>query len=343
MTHWIAQLEVEAEIVLAEGAAPFEYHDPRRGYRVRLQNRSVRPLVETPLLEMQLEFDAPDLKSADALVKPLAREFLYWLSFVTTSGFRPARVERLIDWTPGLTVREQFYYHADTTDMPQTALVADFAATIALFNTNEVPVEVRRAVRWFANGIRAELPDDQFQYFFFVLEILAEFRKSPERVPDRCPKCRGELSCVQCNEVPLHRPYAKQAIRQLIESIVKKGVDEAFTTIDTARNALMHGRSVEELEEELPIPFEELVDRTGRVAWQAIMTSLPLPPGEHRPAMMQATTFLHRSLTVVAHVQMGSKGGDPNHPRLEDQGTMQISVQQRVPQAPNGPSAAPDK
>jgi hypothetical protein len=40
---------------------------------VRLLSRAVRPLVEKPLLEMQLEFHAPDLVSADKEVRSPSR------------------------------------------------------------------------------------------------------------------------------------------------------------------------------------------------------------------------------------------------------------------------------
>lgn len=324
--HWIAQVEIEAECVLPEDAPPLTYVDPRGKYTARLVNRAVRPLVEKPLLEMQLEFDAPDLAVAHEKVKPLARQYLYWLSLVTQCAFRVSRVERVIDWTPGLTMREQYIYHADRSDMPQRALVPELANTLALFNTEDSSPEVRRAIRWFANGIAADLLDDQFQCFFFAIEILAEFHKSPERVPDLCPTCRGELFCASCNQVPTHRPYAKQAIEKLMTRFVPDGGLEAFKVLDTVRNHVMHGRQVDEIEAALPLAFDEIVDRTGRIAWVCIMNSLRLPAGTHQPMMMQATTFVRRTLTVKAHVHMGSKGGDPNHPRLEDQGTLNISV-----------------
>lgn len=166
-----AKLEIESECALPEGAPAFSYTDPRGGFMVRLSNRVVRPLVEKPLLEMQLEFNAPDLRTADATVKPIARRFLYWLSFVTHCAFRIGRIERLIDWTPGLSMREQYVYHADGPNMPQPVLVQELADTIALFNTEDAPPEVQRAIRWFANGVAVDLLDAQFQCFFFAIEI----------------------------------------------------------------------------------------------------------------------------------------------------------------------------
>ena len=175
MTNWIAQIAVEAECVLSEGAEPIMYEDPHGQYQVRLSNRIVRPLSDKPLLEMQLEFQADSLKDADQKAKPLAREFLHWLSFVSKSHFRVDRVERILDWTPGLDMREQYIYHIDRNEMPTPLLTADLAMTIKLLNTNAVPNEVKRAIHWFANGVSAELMDDQFQCFFFEVPFKKSF------------------------------------------------------------------------------------------------------------------------------------------------------------------------
>ena len=327
MTTWIAQIEVEAECVLPNGAEPIQYKDPHGQYQIRLFNRNVRPLAKIPLLEMQLEFEADEIDKAHKKVKPLAREFLFWLSFVTRSYFRVGRVERLIDWTPGLTMREQFIYHTDHTEMPSPFLSAEFFETIALLNTEDVPNEVKRAVRWFANGVGADLMDDQFQCFFYAIEILAEYHKSPDRVPDLCSKCRGELFCNTCNEVSKHRPYAKQAIEQLIATVVNKGPDKAFALLDSTRNHIMHGRQIDEIEDELPIPFEEIVDHAGGIAWTCIMNSIPMPKGSYNLALAEATTLVRKTLVAHVHAEMGGDAeGDPDNPQLSSKSSLEISI-----------------
>ena len=330
MTKWIAQIEVEAEAVLPDGASPFEYADPRGDYRLKLVNRAVRPLAETPLLEMQLEFDASDLKTAADKAKELSRRFLHWLSFVTCCGFRVRRLERVVDWTPGLTMREQMIYHTDRTDLPQSVVIQDLAPTIALFNAEDVAEEVQRALRWFAKGVSAEWIDEQFHCFFFTIEILAEFKKSPTPVPDQCPKCHGELFCRHCNEVPTHRPYARQAIKALLATCITGvgGAEAAFADLNRARSRVMHGKHHDEIEGELSVPFDKLVDRAGHIAWTCLVNSMRLPPGKHQLCLLQANTFVKRALTMGAHVHMGSPRGDPQNPRLEDLGKLEISVMQ---------------
>lgn len=282
---------------------------------------------------MRLEFEAADLRQADAAALPLARRFLYWLSFVTHCGFRASRIERLVDATPGLKERQQFFYRRDDSETPAAVITPKLSQTIALLNTSETqPVEVQQAVRWFANGVRSEILDDQFQCFFFAIEILAEFHKEPTRIPDQCPHCRGELFCRTCNKVPTHRPYAKQAIQQLLRAVLKSGADEAFTTLDAARNHVMHGRQVDEIQATLPLPFEEIVDRAGTIAWHCVMGSIKLPPGTHRPAFVYATNFVRNVLTIKVELTAGSR--DPLDPLV---GGPNVTIE-LIPSAPEPPS-----
>jgi hypothetical protein len=74
---------------------------------------------------------------------------------------------------------------------------------------------LRRAMKWFANGVSTRFYDDQFVYFWLVVELIAQNAKDPTPVPDKCPKCQGPLFCETCKTVPTHRPYQKQAIEQL--------------------------------------------------------------------------------------------------------------------------------
>jgi hypothetical protein len=88
------------------------------------------------------------------MLRPYAREFLYWLSFVASSDYRLHAVKRLVDWTPGVVEREQLVYHADRSDLPEALLRQELMDTAALFNTHEPAPAVQRAVRWFARGDR---------------------------------------------------------------------------------------------------------------------------------------------------------------------------------------------
>ncbi len=333
MTQWIAQLDIEAECVLPEAAGTLEYSHPDGSFKVRLANKTVRPVAEGPVLDLHLLFEAEDIEVAHKTVKPMVRQFLRWLTFTTHCAFKILAVKRLIDWTPGVSIRDQFLYHADLTDMPAPAISQDLLNTISLLNQNAASPDVNRALRWFANGVTAELIDDQFQCFFFALEILAQVHKSVTPVPDTCPRCHTPLFCESCDEVPTHRPYAKQAMRQLLEKSAPSWVD-GFKTTNTARNGIMHGETIEEIETRISLPFTELVDRIGRIAWIVIMNSIKLPEEKNHLLLTQANTFIRRNMVARFRMKMGSHG-DPNNPTLENQPLPEISITTRSPTPPD--------
>jgi hypothetical protein len=330
VTQWIAQIDIEAECILPDGVGTLEYSHPDGSFKVRLTNKKVCPIAESPVLDVHLLFEAEDIEVAHKRVKPMVRQFLRWLTFTTHCGFKILAVNRLIDWTPGLSMRDQFIYHADLTDMPPPAISEELLQTISLLNQNALSPDVNRALRWFANGVAAELMDDQFQCFFFALEILAQVHKSVAPVPDKCPRCQTPLFCEKCEEVPMHRPYAKQAVQQLIEKIAPTWVG-GFETMNVARNGVMHGETIEEIESRISLPFDDLVDRAGQMAWVAIMNSIQLPAGKNKLALAQASTFIRRSLVARFRMQMGSLG-DPNNPTLESQPMPEVTVES-VPRA----------
>lgn len=326
MTRWIAIAEIETELVLPDGAPPICYDDPRGEFRVRIANLAVRPLADTPLLELHIEFDAPDLAAAAEGARAKIRDFVRLMSFTTQTPFRLRQVNRIVDWSPGLSIREQMIYHVDRTALPHPALLPDFVTTIGTLTANPMAPEVRVALRWFANGLGARLMEEQFQYFFFAIEVLAEYHKPTERVPDKCPRCSTALFCSSCDETPTHRPYAKQAIESLVSKLIN-GWPDAFQVLNLVRNRMMHGKSREEIQCELVLPLDEVVDRAGRVAWTAILNSIVLPPGEHRLDLAEVSTFVQRTVTVGIHASMGMKGGDPNNPTVDQLGSLEISVE----------------
>ncbi|MGO7785661.1 methylamine utilization protein MauJ, partial [Rhizobium ruizarguesonis] len=59
---------------------------------------------------------------------------------------------------------------------------------------------MRRALRWYRLGIHAYSPDDQFTYFWFALEIVAEFQKPTSKVHDKFPHCQSALYCEKCEK-----------------------------------------------------------------------------------------------------------------------------------------------
>jgi len=112
-------------------------------------------------------------------------------------------------------------------------------------------------------------------YFWFALEIVAEFQKSTEKLPDRCPHCQSPLYCETCEKHPVHRPYAKQAIRALLKAVDEEGGDATVELLDKTRNSLMHGSTLRDIEDSLPQPHEQIVDTLGRLLRRALILQFP--------------------------------------------------------------------
>ena len=119
------------------------------------------------------------------------------------------------------------------------------------------------------------MPDDQFVNFWFALEIVAEFQKSTDKVPDKCPKCQSPLYCKSCKTHPVHRPYARQAIRALLKAADKECDEATIERLVKTRNSLMHGSTLKEIEDSLPQPHEQIVDVLGRLLWKALILQFP--------------------------------------------------------------------
>jgi hypothetical protein len=190
-------------------------------------------------------------------------------------------------------------------DAPYQALQQPLLDTVALLQTHPVVPKLRRAMKWFGNGVASQYPDDQFAYFWFVIEIVAQLIKEPTPVPDRCSRCRGPLFCEACGATHLHRPYAKQAIEQLFVKYGPKDELALYRRATDARNMLMHGDETKAIEEALKIEFARLVNDMGHLAWISILNQFVPVLINKRPAMLQTSQYVYLHMTGAAHMQLG--------------------------------------
>jgi hypothetical protein len=332
----IADFEVLSDFCIADDTKKLKLRHPTGHYEVHIKNGPKPQPPALPHLSVQVIFDSPDLSTAKGDSREHLFDALNMLAFVTNSRFEYHRLLKIIDWTPGITMREALIFTGfdpatDPEPMLNDALV-DSAQK--LLETESAPA-MKRALRWFRLGLAGESPEETFQYFWFALEIVAEGQKSPAKVHDRCPKCQGNLYCESCKEYPTHRPYAKQAIRQLINEIIEEDADKIFGVLDKARNALMHGARLKDVEEALNVSSEHLVDILGRVAWRSLLRLLP-PNVElmnTELAMAEPTSYVRRRMTYSAHIITVVPTGADGEPDIERFPTkISFERMRRVPQ-----------
>jgi hypothetical protein len=299
----IANYEIESEISVVSDDVRLKLQHPKGQFQARIKN-IVRDDYSTPfLLSLQIIFEAPNLKEAQDIAEDKLVECLNMLAFATGASVRRHRTRQIVDCTPVSGMRNCLVW-ADSVghEDPNPFLDEDIIRSIERLLQFDPPPAVRRALRWYRIGIHDSVPEDQFQYFWFALEILAEYQKDPEKVTDRCPHCKSPLYCETCKTHPTHRPYAKQAIRALIQAVEETCDEETLEALDKARNALMHGATLKEIENKLPQSGEHIVDVLGRILFKALVHQFPKELFKEKIHFGSPTTYVQRTMTGIAHV-----------------------------------------
>jgi hypothetical protein len=110
MTRFLANWEVESDIILPQ-EIPFVRHEhPAGTYTVFLRN-----LPETrhdiTFLSMQIVFEAPALSEAKDIAEPLAKGFLDYLTFASNLRTRLRDLWHIFNWEPGNDGHRECYYY----------------------------------------------------------------------------------------------------------------------------------------------------------------------------------------------------------------------------------------
>ena len=305
MPRFLGNWEVESDLVLPEGTPFLRYDRPASTYTVFLRNIRQERGDDLTFISMQLVFDAPALREAKAIGEQFAKEFLDYLAFATNLKVRLRTLLQIYSWEQGSGMREGLIWtraHAHD-DAPYDALTDPILNTVGLLQTHEVPPRLRRALKWFSTGLAARAPDDQFAYFWFVIELVAQLIKEPAPVPDKCPTCRSPLFCETCGTSPVHRPYPKQAIEQLFSRYVKDEPEAAYRRCKSARDMLMHGEDTVAIERELQIEFPDLVNKLGNLAWVALLNQFVPVLLNKQPEFLQTNQYIRVNLSGMAHIQ----------------------------------------
>jgi hypothetical protein len=321
----MANYEVESYISIpdAEGVLRYRHDEPK--FEITIRNLHTQPGSDPPLLSAQVFLEADDPRVAAEESREHLKLFLDSLAFVANAHLDIRSLLHVADWTPALEHRDFIQYRRfPGDDVPFQVLRQELVDTVESLHKLGVGPKLRRALKWFALGVKSTYFDEQFQYFWFVVEIAAELTKDPTKVPDCCPMCGTALYCATCNETPMHRPFPKQAIQQLIGRIIRDNPADAHKTFLKVRNALLHGEDIAEIEQTIDQPMEKVVNILGRVAWVALLQSFgKLPPG--RFSFLETNLYTHQTLNVgiVGQFSPQPPGVQPS---LDDLPNIEISM-----------------
>ncbi|WP_132613159.1 methylamine utilization protein MauJ [Rhizobium laguerreae] len=273
----VANFEITSDVSVVTDDLVLTIKDPRGSYEARIKNIPRSEYTTPFLLSLHLNFDAPGLKEANDVADDLLANCLNMLAFTTGSSFRKHRIRQIVDAEPKQGAMRDVLMWGEVVeyDDPQPFLRPEHTSSIERLLQFDVPPAIRRALRWYRLGIHADSPDDQFTYFWFALEIVAEFQKPTSKVHDKCPHCQSALYCEKCEKHPEHRPYAKQSIRALMMAADGECDEATAALLDQTRNSLMHGATLREIESTLPDPHESVVDILGRILLKALVRQFP--------------------------------------------------------------------
>lgn len=307
MGKWLADYEVESHLSIANNDLKLTFKHPTDLYEIHIKNLDVKPPVEKPLLSVQVILESEKIDSVAEKSREYLKLFLNVLSLITNIKYSIHRIIRIVDWTPRLEMRDCHQYHtAPDPYRPVPLLDERMLASVHTLMRNDISEDLRRALRWFSLGVGANYTDEQFQYFWFALEVLAEKDKKPDKVPDKCPKCKNPLFCDTCKETPMHRPYPNQAIEQLIKRVVRGTPENLHELLSKVRHALLHGDDIDEIEKSFPVNLSQLVDVLGQTVWAALLSSFKAPPERAKLEFLKTNTYSHKKMVTTMVGKVGS-------------------------------------
>ena len=251
------------------------FSHPKQHVSIELKNKEVKLGQYEAILSAYIILGTDSFEKAESESLEYLKEFVDMLTFTTNMHFSIGNILKVVDWSLGVEERQCLIYHKFPGDeRPYPVLDESLLSTIEFLLNGNIGSRLKRALRWFSNGVSSKYLDEQFQCFWFVVEILAQEVKPTEKVHDPCPQCREALYCPKCGKTPSHKPYAKQAIEHLFSLVVKGDNGKAFEISNKFRNALMHGDPIEDIEKEIGVKLSYQIDILGKTAWYSILNIL---------------------------------------------------------------------
>lgn len=268
-----------------------------------------------------LVFEGASLEDGLHAGREIIIEMLDSLTFATSSKFTYRKSIKLVDWTDGSKEREYNAYQPfPGHDLPYEVLdpyVVGSGFALWASTRNE---RVEQSIHWFSSAIAAASLEDQFQLFWFSIEITAGIIKKPEKVHDKCQKCSSPLYCEQCEIYPKHRPFNKQVIATLFDQFFGDDEEQKKKRAFDVRNMLLHGEPKVKVESEIGCGLDEVVEDVGQIARfalrplveEAIKKSGVVP----RAVFLEKDEFVRKTLHLTTRLRSGEV--KPDFKNLED-------------------------
>jgi hypothetical protein len=318
MKRWYSNYAIRADFSLGDPSANLAFTHPVEVCEISICDSPEDDILGN--LTFRLVFEAKDIESAAEKSAMLVEELVNYLSIVVNLPLTLGHHRFLIDWSKGISPREAYQYLPAYKNKVPKILGPQHLISVTKFQSAKSKFDISQILRWYAAGIRSSRLEDQFQFFWFVIESIAEQTKSSAPVTDKCQSCRGDLYCPKCEKVSSHKPFPKQAIENLLQQInlAPALVDGLFKV----RNKLLHGTPMEDIESEMKnedssFEFHKAVDIIGKTANLAILRSFKFNKAEVTLDVVHPSTLVDWKTSARTLMKIGIQG-DPMNPQFTD-------------------------
>ena len=318
--RFLVEFEIESHACLVDGLEEqaLQSDDGTEYYVSNLSTDLGNP---NPLLLLRIILTATDFADAENIGTDKAINFTRLICLASNLPCQTHRLTKIADWSIGIEEREaKIASQHPGHDLPHKILKPEIFRTINALLSLDIPSEVTQAIKWHAYGVLSRYTDEQFQFFWLALEILAQVGADRTKVNDPCPVCHSPLYCEKCKNYPLHRPHEWQLISALFERVNPEHGAKIFKDASQLRNVISHGRDVGSFVEKKNIDLNDLVNAIGALSWAAVVTHLETHAGlnqkEQKYLFSTVSSYVRITLNVSTNLTFKSK--DPDQPRFSE-------------------------
>ena len=298
MTKYRADFEVMAASVLGGGIPSITLNTHEPPFEVTFRNAPLDDKGHSPHLIASVIGDCKSLRDAPDAFRQILAYCLDVMAFSTHTSFRINQCVLVMEWEQYQKDRRSLIQKKfDMNDPPDPSMTPECGNTAQLIIDLKPKDYIERALQWFRYAVIGTQPEEQFQYFWLAIEVIAEGSKTSERIPIPCSKCNAPLVCSDCGDTPTRIPMPQQAIREWIDKLYGSNSKEVYRILNAARNHLLHGGSKESLAAKLRVSTDVIINTAGALAWGMIFQSLNFA----RPPI-----FFHRGGDFVSKVMVMS-------------------------------------
>lgn len=284
MTAYLNEYEVASNLTLNSNSPPLEIAPRSGAFRASLSEARSEGEKATLLLRIFLEADSID--DSEEKGKEFSKKISHTLALTTSSTFERPRLTRIIDWTPGIEMREAAVYsELGQLSNPHPVLDQLVADGVSDLLHGEFQPHVKNALGWYREGILGLDPDKKVQAFWLALETLVGGMKWQEKVADQCKSCKSDLYCETCKKISKHKPFPAQKVRLLLRDVINDS-DFLFNEVVEARHTLMHGGTLIGPKDGNPFPYNDMIERLGRASRRCLIREVVSPS-----ALLQGKTL----------------------------------------------------